>query len=127
MNTDEGPRQKDPVTGQILGAAFEVANHLGHGFLENVYQKALLRELGLRGLRAEREVNFPVSYKGAEIARYVCDILVESSVIVELKCVEKLAPTHVSQCLNYLRASGLKTALLINFGRPRLEYRRVSW
>jgi GxxExxY protein len=118
--------ERDPLTAAILGAAFEVSNTLGHGFLEKVYHKALLRELALRGLNTASEVSSRVSYKEEEIATYVADLVIEGAVIVELKCAEKLLDAHVSQCLNYLRASGLTTALLLNFGRPRVEYRRVA-
>lgn len=118
--------ERDPLTGSILKAAFEVANTLGHGFLEKVYSRALQRELALQGVQVQSEVAYPVRYKGEDIATYVADLVVEGKVIVELKCAEKLIDSHMSQCLNYLRASGLRTALLINFGRPRLEYRRVT-
>lgn len=128
MNTDgrlpdgEG---KDPLTSRILAAAFEVSNTLGHGFLEAVYQRAMLRELSLAGLAAEREVSYRIGYKGEQIGAYVADLVVEGKIVVELKAVEALAQTHVGQCLNYLRCSGLHTALLLNFGRPKLEYRRI--
>lgn len=122
MHTDE----RDPLSHAILGAAFEVANVLGHGFLEAVYQRALLRELELQGLSAEREVAFKIEYKGIELATYVADLIVERRIIVELKAVDAIGPSHVGQCVNYLRASGLSTALLINFGRPKLEFRRVK-
>lgn len=122
MDTDD----RDPLSRAVLGAAFEVANVLGHGFLEVVYQRALLRELELRGLSAEREVQFAVEYKGVQLALYQADLVVEREIIVELKAVEALGSAHVGQCLNYLRASGLSTALLINFGRPKLEFRRVK-
>jgi len=116
---------KDPLTGHILSAAFEVANTLGHGFLESVYQKALTHELVLAGLSVEREKPFKVIYKGAEIGTYVADLVVNDRVVVELKAVEALGPAHVAQCLNYLRAGDVKVGLLINFGRPRIEYRRL--
>jgi GxxExxY protein len=116
----------EPLTGKILAAAFEVANTLGHGFLESVYQKALLHELTLAGLSAEREVPFKVGYKNLEIGTYVADLIVQGSVVLELKAIDALSPAHVGQCLNYLRASGLRVGLLLNFGRPRLEYRRVA-
>ncbi|CAA7620075.1 GxxExxY protein [Magnetospirillum sp. UT-4] len=117
---------RDPLTGAILNAAFEVANTLGHGFLEKVCSKALDRELALRDIAARREVTYAVSYKGEQIASYVADLVVEDRVIVELKCADRLTDAHMSQCLNYLRASGLTVALLLNFGRPRVEYRRVA-
>lgn len=126
MNTD-GTVQKDPLTGEILRAAFEVSSTLGHGFLEVVYQRALSHELSLAGLTAEREVPFRVLYKGREMGTYVADMVVEQSVIVELKAIEtNIGAPQISQCLNYLRTSGLRTALILNFGKPRLEYKRVT-
>lgn len=122
-NEDGGIR--DPLSAAILGAAFEVANTLGHGFLEVVYRRAMVRELDLRHVPVEEEVGFTVTYKGSEIGRYVADLVVANRIIVELKCTETLTRSHMAQGLNYLRASGLPVALLINFGRSRVEYRRM--
>jgi GxxExxY protein len=116
---------KDPLTGQILAAAFEVANTLGHGFLETVYRKALAHELAQAGHAVEQEKAFKIIYKGTEIGTYVADMIVDSRVVVELKASEALSPAHTAQCLNYLKASGIKTGLLLNFGRPKIEYRRL--
>ncbi|RAU24002.1 GxxExxY protein [Paramagnetospirillum kuznetsovii] len=116
---------KDPLTHRILAAAFEVSNSLGHGFLEVVYQKALVHELILAGMTVDREKVFKVIYKGADIGTYIADMVVDEQVVVELKSVEALNPAHTAQCLNYLRASGLKTGLLLNFGKPRIEYKRL--
>lgn len=113
------------MTGRILAAAFEVSNILGNGFLEVVYQKALLKELSLAGLFVEREVSYRINYKGDPVGTYIADLVVERSVVVELKAIEALASGHVGQCLNYLRASGLQTALLLNFGKPKLEFKRI--
>jgi GxxExxY protein len=116
---------RDPLSHAVLGAAFEVSNHLGHGFLEAVYRRALVRELRQRGLPVLEEIAFPALYKGAEVGRYIADVVVDGTLIVELKCAEALASAHLAQTLNYLRASGIPAALLINFGKPRLEYRRL--
>ncbi|MCB2100588.1 MAG: GxxExxY protein [Rhodobacterales bacterium] len=134
MNTNEhelgrgdsalDPRARD-VTNRVVGAAFDVSNGLGHGFLENVYQKALGIEIELRGLRVEEQVAFPVSYKGRHVGTYVADLVVERSVIVELKAAKALTQAHVGQTLNYLKASGIRVGLLFNFGRPKLEFRRL--
>ncbi len=115
------------MTAEILRAAFEVAGTIGHGFLEGVYQRALAYELELAGLTVLREAPFRVMYKGREMGTYIADLIIEGRIIVELKAIEaQLGAAHVAQCLNYLRASGLKTALLINFGRPHIDYKRVS-
>ena len=122
MNTD-----KDPLTGAILRASFEVMNELGHGFLEPIYQRALNRELTDAGLSVEREVKFPIFYKGDQIGTFIADFVVENSVIVELKALDSLLqPIHFGQCLNYMRVSNLNVGLVINFGRPKLEYRRLN-
>ena len=88
------------LTERVLGAAFEVSNTLGAGFLEKVYQRALLRELDLLGIRAVAQASFAVSYKGQSVGEYFADILVEDVLVVELKCVEHLANEHTAQCLN---------------------------
>ena len=98
---------------------------LGCGFLEKVYERALMRELGLRGVRAKAQVSFPVYYKGQRIGDYVADLVVEERVIVELKCVDRFADEHLAQCINYLKASGLRVALLVNFQRSKVEWKRV--
>ena len=104
---------------------FEVSNILGAGFLEKVYERALLKELTLRGINAKCQVAFPVTYKGEALGNYVADILVEDRLVVELKCVDRLGNEHTAQCLNYLKASGLRYCLLINFQRPKVEWKRI--
>ena len=129
MNTDESISSLRPeleiLTGSIIGAAFEVSNTLGHGFLESVYRKAMVRELSIRGLSVAEEAPFDIIYKQAGLGRYYCDLLVEKMIVVELKAIDRLDSSHVGQVLNYLRASRLNIGLLLNFGRPRLQYRRV--
>ena len=109
----------------MLGAVFEVSNTLGAGFLERVYQRALLTELGLRGIRAAAQASFAVTYKGHSAGEYFADLLVEDVLVVELKCVERLANEHTAQCLNYLRASGRTLCLLVNFQKPQVEWKRI--
>jgi len=115
----------DPLTEKIIGAIFEVSNTLGAGFLEKVYERALLRELQLRGLKAISQVSFAVDYKGECVGEYYGDILVEDTVVIELKCVDRLANEHLAQCINYLRASSLPFCLLVNFQKPIVEWKRV--
>ena len=109
----------------VVGAAYEVSNVLGAGFLEKVYERALLQELSLRGLRAATQTPFPIAYKGKNVGTYSADLVVEDRLLVEVKCVEQFSNEHLAQCINYLKASGLHLALLINFRRPRVEWRRV--
>ena len=115
------------ITGQIIGAAFEVYNLLGYGFLEKVYENALIRELQLRGLHATDQYPIKVIYKDAEVGDYCADILVEDKVIVELKTGEAFNPIHEAQLLNYLKATGIKVGLLINFGPKKCEYKRFVY
>lgn len=124
MDTDSHGWEEE-LTKEVIGAAFEVANVLGAGFLEKVYERALVRELGLRGVGVRSQVSFPVSYKGQCLGDWTADLVVGEKIIVELKCVERLMGEHTAQCINYLKASGLPVALLINFQRPKVEWRRV--
>ena len=115
----------DTVVEAVVGAAYEVSNTLGAGFLEKVYHRALTRELASRGLEVKSQVAYPVDYKGQCVGEYVADLLVEERLLVELKCVDRFANEHIAQCLNYLKAFGLRLALLINFQKPRVEWKRV--
>ncbi len=117
----------ESVIERVIGAAYEVSNVLGAGFLEKVYERALIRELTLRGLRAMSHVSFPVDYKGQLIGDYVADLLVEDCLIVELKCVDRFSNEHLAQCINYLKASHVKAALLINFQKPKVDWKRVVY
>jgi GxxExxY protein len=115
----------DQLTEIIIGAAFAVSNALGHGFLELVYRNALVEELVAQGLTVEKEKPFSVSYRGRQVGLYTADVVVEETVIVELKAIDGLAAAHRAQLLNYLKASGLPVGLLLNFGTPKLQMRRV--
>ena len=108
----------------VMAAVFDVHNTLGHGFLENVYEKALAVELSLRGISFEAQKPLKVFYKGEDVGTYVSDIIVNDQIIIELKSVEKLMPVHEAQLLNYLKATGKKLGLLINFGKERVEHKR---
>ena len=113
------------LTEEVIGSAFEVANVLGAGFLEKVYERAMVHELALRGVAAKSHVSFPVCYKGKYLGDYQADLVVEEKLIVELQCVDRFANEHVAQCINYLKASGLRVALLIDFQKPKIEWKRV--
>jgi GxxExxY protein len=115
----------DQITKEILASAFVVINELGCGFAEKVYERALLQELRSRGLRVRPQASFKVSYKSRLVGEYFADLLVEDQIVVELKCVENLAPEHLAQCINYLKAAKLKIALLLNFQRSKLGWKRV--
>lgn len=124
MNADERGYY-DALTERALGAVFEVSNTLGAGFLEKVYQRALLHELRVRGLRAAGEVSFTVSYKGQCVGEYFADIVVEDVLVIELKCAERICSEHTAQCMNYLRASDRRVCLLVNFQKPKVEWKRI--
>ncbi len=114
------PLGVNEVARRVLIAAVEVHRHLGPGYLESVYQAALEIELGLRGVRFERHMVFRVDYKGQGVGAGQMDLLVEQTVVVELKAVEHLNDVHTAQALSYLKATGLSLALLINFQVPVL-------
>ena len=114
------------LTEAVIGAAYEVSNTLGAGFLEKLYERALVNELALRGITALTQVSYPVAYKGQLIGEFQPDLVVERILIVELKCVDRFGATHLAQCLSYLQASGLTLALLLNFQHPKVECRRVA-
>ena len=112
------------VSFEILSAAFEVHNTLGAGFLEKVYENALILELTNRGLHVKAQKEIQVFYKGTLVGSYLADLLVKGDVIVELKSVETLTKAHEAQVLNYLKATGKQLGLLINFGKNRVEHKR---
>ena len=114
----------EELTGKILAACFEVSNELGAGFLESVYEKALLIALNQKGISAVAQYPIGVSFRGQSVGQFNADILVENKIIVEIKAVTNLAPEHKAQLINYLKATGIEVGLLINFGKSKLEYRR---
>jgi GxxExxY protein len=125
MNADERRLQLNGVTEMIIGCAFQVGNTLGVGFLERVYENALVHELGKTGLRVEQQKPLQVWYDGIVVGNYEADLLVEEAVIVELKAVTALDSRHFAQCMNYLKATRLTLGLIINFGNPKVEVKRV--
>jgi GxxExxY protein len=124
-NWDQRALERDPQTYAIIGACMSVHNELGHGFLEAVYQESLALEFSKRGIPFVREKPLMISYKGIELAaRYEADFLCYDSIILELKALNELIPKHEAQTIHYLKATGCQRGLLINFGAPKLEYRR---
>ena len=116
----------EELSEQVIGACFEVSNELGIGFLESVYEKALLIALRDRGLKAESQVAVRVSFRNQTVGEFFADIVIEDQIIIELKAVRGIAVEHVAQVLNYLRATGKEVGLLVNFGTKKLEYRRFN-
>lgn len=124
MNENQQPLLYADLTGKILEACFEVINELGAGFLESVYEKALLIALKQKGLVAKSQAPIDVIFRGVIVGQFYADILVEDKVIVELKATSQLMPEHKAQVINYLKASSTHVGLLVNFGGSKLEYRR---
>jgi GxxExxY protein len=119
--TREPDSETDRLTQEVIGAAIEVHRLLGPGYLEAIYETALMVELNLRGIRFERQKRMPVNYKGYAIGKGRLDLLVDSRLVVELKAVDAVAPIHTAQVLSYLKASRISVALLINFNVPILK------
>jgi GxxExxY protein len=117
--------EEKEVTEAIIGAAFEVYNVLGYGFLENVYNHAMMVELRSRGVAAQTEAEIRVNYKGIEVGLYKADLWVSNCVIVELKVARSYLSDDEPQLLNELKATGVKVGLLINFGRTKVEFKRM--
>jgi GxxExxY protein len=123
MNADNAAL--DRLSERIIGCAFTVSNTLGVGFLERVYGNALALEMAKAGLKAKQQHGITVRYDGVSVGEYVADFLVEDAIVVELKVARTLDDVHRAQCLNYLKATGLTVCLLLNFGKPRLEIKRI--
>jgi len=116
--------EHEQLTEKIIGCAFRVYNQMGFGFLESVYEKCMMIELGQCDLKAEAQVPLTVRYQGELVGEFVSDILVEDSVIVELKSVRCLSQAHEAQLVNYLVATGKPIGLLLNFGEEKVEVKR---
>jgi GxxExxY protein len=117
--------QHGDLTERIIGIALEVINELGAGFLESVYRKAMVLALKDAGLLAEPHVPITVCFRGRDVGAFEADILVDQRVLVELKANKGITGQDQAQTINYLKATGIEVGLLINFGRPRLEWRRL--
>jgi GxxExxY protein len=113
------------LTFAVIGAAMEVHRILGSGFLEAVYQAALEKELLLKGIPFERQVELPVLYKGETIGIYKADLVIDKKFVVEIKSVSRLNASHQAQAMHYLAATGLRLALLLNFGSTSLQHQRI--
>ncbi len=134
MNTDrkievfspevEPSYPEQELTGKILESAFAVHNALGAGFLERVYSNAVVVEFHRNNVECQQQAQLKVKYRDIIVGDYAADLLVAGRVLLELKACSSLDPNHAAQIMNYLRASGIKVGLLLNFGRPKLEYRR---
>ena len=128
MNADErrlDENQMSQLTEKVIQCAFAVSNALGCGFLEKVYENALAHELRKAGLKANQQHSITVYYDGVAVGEYAADLLVEGVLLLELKAIKEFDDIHLAQCLNYLKATDLRLCLLMNFGKPKLEFRRI--
>jgi len=116
--------EHEALTKAVIGCAYKVYNHMGFGFLESVYEKCMLIEIGKAGLNAKNQEAISVTYDGQVLGDYFADIVVDNKVILELKSVERLAKAHEIQLVNYLVATGISVGLLINFGVHKVEIKR---
>jgi GxxExxY protein len=119
------PTNINELTHKIIGCAMEVHNHLGNGFQEVVYQRALSIELNMQGIEHIREQEMPLQYKGCDVGTRRVDFFVEGKVMVEIKAIEKLEDVHKAQAINYCEAYNIADGLLINFGGKSLDFKRV--
>lgn len=115
----------EELTAQILECCFEVINELGAGFLESVYERALVVALAQKGLSIRAQMPLKVMFRGVIVGDFFADLIVEGKVLIELKAVTRLLSEHKAQVINYLNATGIEVGLLVNFGNARLEYFRL--
>lgn len=126
MTTDEHrSTQIDTITGKIIACAYTVSNTLGSGFLEKVYENAMIIELRENELTVEAQKPLDVKYKGHLIGEYYADLVVEEKIIIELKAAKQIENSHKAQLINYLNACNIRYGLILNFGNPKVEIKRV--
>jgi len=126
MNTDEHRWEVNRITERIIGCTFTVSNGLGSGFVEKVYENALAHELRKTGLDVTQQYPIKVYYDGIVVGEFFADLLVQKRVLVELKSIKTLTEKEQTQCLNYIKATKLPLCLLINFGNPKVEIKRIA-
>jgi len=125
MNSNEKEILHKDLSYKIIGLAMEVHGKLGYGFLEKVYENALMLLFKREGIKAKQQAPIKVLFEEVIVGDYIADILVEDKIILELKSLEKISDVHRAQALNYLKATGLHLAIILNFGKNRLEYERL--
>ncbi len=110
---------------KIVGCSMEVLNEIGHGLHEKIYENALVVELNLHSIPTLQQPEFPVIYKTVEVGKYVPDLICFDAIVVDTKTIEQITDLEIGQMLNYLKITGLKVGLLVNFKKPKLEWKRV--
>ena len=124
MDTNQQLEEKELVF-QIVGCSMEVLNELGHGLREKTYERALCVEFGLQEINYSQQSIFPVFYKGEKVDDYIPDLIVEDRVVVDMKTIDAIGDNEIGKMLNYLRVTGLKVGLLINFKHSKLQWKRI--
>lgn len=119
-------KELNDLTEKVIGCVYTVGNSLGSGFLEKVYENALVCELKREGLKVEQQRPIKIYYRDVLVGEYIADLLVNDCLLIELKAVQELEEVFYAQCLNYLKATGIEVCLLVNFGKPEVKIRRVS-
>jgi GxxExxY protein len=122
---DANSRRLNELSNKVIKAAFTVSNSLGVGFLEKVYENSLAHELRKAGFMVDQQKAIQIAYDGAIVGDYIADILVEGKLLIEVKAVKALDDIHMAQCMNYLKATSMRLCMLLNFGKPRLEIKRI--
>lgn len=125
MNTDKHGLPAEKETGEILGCAMEVINELGHGFIEKPYENSLVVEFGRRNIPFRQQSRYDILYKGVSVGTYIPDLIVFDAVVVDTKVIDHITDHEIGQMLNYLKLTGLKVGLIINFKRAKLEWKRI--
>lgn len=130
MHTDghrleKNEEEMNELTHRIIGCAYQVLNELGCGFLEKVYENAMAHELRKAGLAVVQQQDLDVRYDGVVVGKYAADLVVDNAVLIELKAAKAFDKNHMAQCINYLKATGLPICLLLNFGKPTLDLKRI--
>src|SRR5688500_5682873 len=123
MHADE--RRLNELTEKVIGCAYTIANSLGCGFLEKVYENALAHELRKAGLSVQQQFPIIIRYDGVVVGEYVADLVIEGWVLIELKAIKDLEDIHSAQCINYLKAASFPICLLFNFGKTKVQMKRL--
>ena len=125
MNTNDHELIHKKEVFDVVGCAMEVLNELGHGLLEKPYENALVVELGLKNILVDQQARYGVMYKGVQVGEYVPDLITHGKVVVDTKVVERIANNELGQMINYLKITGLKVGVILNFKHPKLEWKRI--
>ena len=125
MNSDQHGLFSEKETREIIGCAMEVLNGMGHGFIEKPYENAMVVEFGRRQIPVRQQSRYDIIYKGVNVGTYVPDLIVFETVVVDAKVIDRITDHEIGQMLNYLKLTGLKVGLIINFKRAKLEWKRV--